>query len=1069
MRILHISDIHWRGLARHDEYTQAFEKLFEMAKEIKPDIIINTGDTFHTKTQGITPEIIDRLSWMFRSLADIAPSYTILGNHDGALTNPERQDAISPIHDAINHPNSFLLKNSGYYDIDDKFCLSVFSPFDKDPWPTLRPQEGKVNIALFHGAISHCRFGNGHILEKGEKDIAYFEGYDIALLGDIHDMQFLAHRPNGEGKLKPWIGYPGSLIQQNFGESQTKGFFVWDIEDRENWDVEYHELPNFRPFHTVEWQGDPESTIVSIKEWARNKYSGEIPVGSRFRVTHKEAISEPHKKELISLLHDEHKAETVTFSPIAESMVSDDIILENSLSALSKKSLRNDPEALYGLYKDYVMAEGSKITLDEEQLKVAKEYLSGYISRLNSEVKEQSSASAWEIKYLKFDNLYGYGEGNYINFENLNGIVGILGKNKIGKSSIIGAIMYALFNTTDRGPINGTYIINREKDWAMAEISFTSGGKTYVIERTTERIRKGGIDTGKVSNNVNLYELVGDTKVSLNGEAITDTDKNIRAIIGTSDDFLLTSLAAQGDLFKFIREGSTNRKKHLSRFLELNLFEKIHAYAKEEAASINISKDLLTEDEWNSKAAQVEKQIQTTEKKIAANDKKKATLESKREKLQEWISKYENNSSRADHITYRDVIEETEALVADLDIKKEQRVKYRADIKTLKREIASLEKHLERQDRAFLESKISSLRSFQTTMKDLGHLLDKEKSKLSNQEKSVKKLSTVPCGDSFPDCRFIKDSHEDKSKMEAQQKIVEKLTGEYQDISESVDNLLQNKYEEELQALASTEEEHRTKKQRCHHYMERVLRLDAEIVNLEGRLGELKEKGKILKEQLDSKQEEEYSNKKKALNDIHNEHASLERERIEYYQLIGRKQKELETILEEKERSKDATNRYSICSSIQKAFHKNAIPAIILRTQIPAINAEISRILQATTDIKVTLEADDNSMDVYLEDEESGKRIIEICSGMEKTLCSYVLRVALNNISSISKSNIFILDEGFGALDEENQQAALEMLGLFKDYFKTVLVISHENPIKESVERIIEVERGEDGAHVNVA
>lgn len=97
MRILHISDIHWRGIARHKEYTKAFEKLFNDAKNIiKPDVIVNTGDTFHTKTQGITPEYIERMSWMLRCMGDIAPTYTLLGNHDGNLTNLTRQDAITP-------------------------------------------------------------------------------------------------------------------------------------------------------------------------------------------------------------------------------------------------------------------------------------------------------------------------------------------------------------------------------------------------------------------------------------------------------------------------------------------------------------------------------------------------------------------------------------------------------------------------------------------------------------------------------------------------------------------------------------------------------------------------------------------------------------------------------------------------------------------------------------------------------------------------------------------------------------------------------------------------------------
>jgi DNA repair exonuclease SbcCD nuclease subunit len=51
MKILHIADIHWRGLSRHKEYVTAFQNLFEQAKKIKPDIIYVGGDIVHSKTQ----------------------------------------------------------------------------------------------------------------------------------------------------------------------------------------------------------------------------------------------------------------------------------------------------------------------------------------------------------------------------------------------------------------------------------------------------------------------------------------------------------------------------------------------------------------------------------------------------------------------------------------------------------------------------------------------------------------------------------------------------------------------------------------------------------------------------------------------------------------------------------------------------------------------------------------------------------------------------------------------------------------------------------------------------------
>ena len=45
-QIIHISDIHIRNYRYHYEYEQVFEQLYAKLKELKPDIIVNTGPKF---------------------------------------------------------------------------------------------------------------------------------------------------------------------------------------------------------------------------------------------------------------------------------------------------------------------------------------------------------------------------------------------------------------------------------------------------------------------------------------------------------------------------------------------------------------------------------------------------------------------------------------------------------------------------------------------------------------------------------------------------------------------------------------------------------------------------------------------------------------------------------------------------------------------------------------------------------------------------------------------------------------------------------------------------------------
>ena len=153
MKFAHIADTHIKNLKYHYEYRIVFEKLYEKLKEEEVDYIIHCGDIAHTKTQ-LSPEFVEMCTNFFRSLADIAPTYIILGNHDGNLKNSNRQDALTPIVDALGHPSLFLLKESGEIQLDNGFSFNVLSVFDRDNW--VNPSDpNRINIALYHLSLIH--------------------------------------------------------------------------------------------------------------------------------------------------------------------------------------------------------------------------------------------------------------------------------------------------------------------------------------------------------------------------------------------------------------------------------------------------------------------------------------------------------------------------------------------------------------------------------------------------------------------------------------------------------------------------------------------------------------------------------------------------------------------------------------------------------------------------------------------------------------------------------------------------------------------------------------------------
>ena len=63
-------------------------------------------------------------------------------------------------------------------------------------------------------------------MEYGENDVSIFDNFDYAFLGDIHKTNQMV---DTEGRVR----YPGSTVQQNHGETNDKGYLIWEIQDKE--------------------------------------------------------------------------------------------------------------------------------------------------------------------------------------------------------------------------------------------------------------------------------------------------------------------------------------------------------------------------------------------------------------------------------------------------------------------------------------------------------------------------------------------------------------------------------------------------------------------------------------------------------------------------------------------------------------------------------------------------------------------------------------------------------------------------------------------------------------------
>ena len=158
---------------------------------------------------------------------------------------------------------------------------------------------------------------------------------------------------------------------------------------------------------------------------------------------------------------------------------------------------------------------------------------------------------------------------------------------------------------------------------------------------------------------------------------------------------------------------------------------------------------------------------------------------------------------------------------------------------------------------------------------------------------------------------------------------------------------------------------------------------------------------------------------------------------------------------------------YSAYDLYMRCMHTSGIAYDIIKRKLPVINQEIAKVLANIVDFEIFFEDSGKKFDIFIKHPRHEPRPIEMASGAEKTLCAMAIRLALLSVSSLPKSDLFILDEPVTALDEENMECFIRILELIKVYFKNVLLISHLDSLKDCVDMQIVIEKKDGYARVN--
>ena len=1036
--IFHVSDIHVRLLQRHKEYQVVFEKLYtEIKKQNTGNSIIYVGgDIVHAKLD-MSPELIDLTSNFFRRLADIAPTIIITGNHDCNLNNLSRLDALQPIINNLDLPNIHYLKDTGVYYLAD-VTISVMSVFDEhhpERYHLAKDIEGDTKIALFHGTVDNSTTDFGFRLPSDVK-VKIFDGYDLALLGDIHKRQFM----NKEHT----IAYCGSLIQQNHGETLEHGFLTWDVPSRK---ATFNKIENDYGYYTLDIIDGvvPEVDDMPRKARLRVRFSGTDSADV------KRAIAKVHK---LYGVHEMAISRTDTLS-LQKEWDRENVI---SITNIRNTLFQNE------LIVDYLKR---NFAIDDSVLRSIESINKDLNVRLPDE--EISRNIHWKLKTFEFDNMFSYGTNNVVDFNKMDGIVGLFGPNHIGKSAVFDALSFCLFDTCSR-TFRALDILNNKSNHFWCRTNLEINDQDYYIERRAKKLKNGNV---KVNVNFWMIDDSGE-KLSLNGDQRRTTNFNIRRIIGTFDDFILTALSLQTNSTVFIDKTQRERKDLLAQFMDINIFDQLYTLANDEIHEVSSLLKSFKKQDYGFELAEVEKSLNGNKIKYDELQSSKDTLIDGQVKLNDrvlFLSKklkpIDDTIVDIDNLTnleieYNSNIDEVDDGSDDIDTEIEAN-----DIildKTKKVLLSYNEVDIDNQYTKFVQFTENS-NKYQRDVDILKREVQFKLDKLKKLEKHKYDPNCLFCINNV----FVKDAIKTREELEQDKVLAKDLVDKKKQINVKLKNLKeipQLKLERDSISLKIEKIENKRTQLNT-----RKVALLAQRSNFQVQLESIEDKiiryydnEEIIKNNKDI--ENKIVQNKNDLT-ILNQKISTVNDSLS---IIFGKVKVFETKIEQINKTINTVQelelKYEAYEYYMDAIKRDGVPYELISKMIPTIEGEVNNILSQIVDFSIMFELDGKHINTKIIYDENNYWPLELSSGMERFISSIAIRVALINVSNLPRPNLLVIDEGFGTLDADNLNSLSMLFQYLKTQFKFILIISHIEALRDVVDKLVEIKK--DGQYSSI-
>ena len=653
----------------------------------------------------------------------------------------------------------------------------------------------------------------------------------------------------------------------------------------------------------------------------------------------------------------------------------------------------------------------------------------------------------YRIEWVRWSNFLSYGENNFIDFNDLNGLVLLKSEpaNQGGKTNFAcDLIKFLLFGSGDTGKSDVLKNIFNKHLSDATEVKVEGGleieDEHYIIRRTVTRPqKKKRTEKSVVTQKVEYFRVVDGTEIALENidnleaESNTKTNQVIKEAIGDKHDFNLVVLANSDNLKALISMKDKERGQLLTRWIGLAPLEKKFQEANDKwlheikpaLLSVNYNKEelrnyiSLAKNDIESLTAQIkilEAKLTESTNKITFYNKEKEDLFG----LKQFVDASLTN------VDITTLTEKQKRLMED-------GLKYKQLIENIDKELIEIgDVSFSNEEYENLnENKISitnNIASIKTEIKILANDIDRH----ANAEYC-------------PTCKRKLDNVDNSQ-------IIAELNDRY--------NILYNKGVAQNESLVKIENQLKTLKENKLKFdtkNAKLIKKSTIEVELVKKREEYRDITSMINTLNQNKEAIEHNNKIDTKINVLNENIKTE-EQIKYRLIteIEGYKNEITVLTKQISEREIIINKLIEEEVIIKAWEyyllmvgKNGISKMVLRHTLPIINAELNNLLHDVCDFNILVEIDDTNHINFSIIVDGIKSNLLSGSGFEQTVSALALRAVLGNISTLPRPSFMLLDEVLGGVAKENYDNVKKLYDkILKDY-SFIFQITHLDDIAD--------------------